>query len=706
MKPMKKLLLAAVLSGVCIPSFAQSVLSLEDAVIGRWTKYRTENLSNLQWQPESDSYSYIEADTLLRISSINGKNSTIAKSSLGLPELKRFPFINWTSKTDFQFKLKNSLYSYSTKSEKSEKVLSHDETGTHTDKSPDNAAIAYTIDNSLYIAKGDKSKIKVAESKEDGIVYGQAVHRFEFGISKGTFWSPDGSKLAFYRKDETMVKQYPIVHTNNRIAEVDMIRYPMAGETSHEVTLGIYNLKKKKTVYIKTGAPKDQYLTNIAWGPKGKYIYIAVLNRDQNHMKLNKYDVKTGKFVKTLFEEKQKTYVQPLHHMIFVPGADNEFLWRSERDGYNHFYRYNTDGKLLNQVSKGQWVVKDFIGFHNGDDFAVFTAYQNNALDQEIFVSPITNNQSSKLSKDPGVHHGQMNESGYILDSYSNMDSPRKIKIITADYQEVATILDAKDPFELVDLAQTELQTIKAKNGSEMNLRIIKPHDFDPNKKYPALLYVYNGPGVQLIQNSWLASANLWMHYLANQGYIVFTVDGRGSENRGMNFEQVTFRNLGHIEMIDQLTAVDHMKSTGYVLEDRVAVHGWSYGGFMTTSLMLNYPKVFTSGVGGGPVIDWKFYETMYTERYMDTPQSNPKGFKNTSLLDKVDQLEGKLMLIHGAVDDVVVWQHSLEFVRECVSKGVQLDYFAYPEHPHNVRGKDRVHLMRKVIDYIQTNNQ
>ncbi len=702
---MKKLLLAAILCGITLPSMAQNELNLEDAVIGRWTKYRTENLSNLQWQPETDNYSYIDSDTLLRITALDGTSNSITKSQLGLAELKRFPYINWTSKSDFQFGLKNTVYSYSTKTGKTETVLSHDATAANMDKSPTQKSMAYTVGNSLYIATDKKSKVKVAESDEEGIVYGQAVHRYEFGISKGTYWSPDGSKLAFYRKDESMVKQYPIVHTNNRIAEVEMIYYPMAGETSHEVTLGIYNLKKKKTVYIKTGEPKEQYLTNIAWGPKGKYIYIAVLNRDQNHMKLNQYDVKTGKFVKTLFEEKQKTYVQPLHPMIFIPGSDNEFLWRSEKDGFNHFYRYNTDGKLLNQVSKGNWVVKDFIGFHNGDDFVVFTAYQNNALNEEIFVSPVTNNQSSKATKEAGVHHGQMNKNGYIIDSYSNMESPRKIKIITADYKEVKTLLDAKDPFAVKDMAITELETIKADNGSELNLRIIKPNNFDPTKKYPALLYVYNGPGVQLIQNTYFASASLWMHYLANQGYIVFTVDGRGSENRGMGFEQVTFRNLGNVEMLDQLKAVDYMKASGYIIEDRIAVHGWSYGGFMTTSLMLKYPKAFTCGVGGGPVIDWKFYETMYTERYMDTPQSNPKGFESTSLLGKADQLEGKLMLIHGAIDDVVVWQHSLEFVRECVSKGVQIDYFAYPEHPHNVRGRDRIHLMRKVIDYIQINN-
>lgn len=706
MTPVKKLILAAFVTGFGFQSIAQEALSLEDAIIGRWTKYRAENLSNLQWQAGTDQYSYRNSDSTLLMTDLDGNTSQIALSELGIDGMKRFPYIHWSSEDEFQFTVKNKVYSHNLKKKSSEKLFEYDAQAANIEQSPADNAIAYTIGNDLYIATADKPKVKVAESEKDGIVYGQAVHRYEFGIFKGTFWSPDGSMLAFYRKDESMVKQYPIVHTDKRIAEVEMVRYPMAGETSHEVTLGIYNLKKKKVSYIKTEGPKDQYLTNIAWGPKGKYIYIAVLNRDQNHMKLNQYSVKTGKLVKTLFEEKQNTYVQPLHPMIFLPGSNDQFIWRSERDGHDHFYHYNTEGKMLNQVTKGKWAVADFIGFHQDDDFIVYTAFQENALEKHIFVSPVTNNRSSKLSKRPGVHGGKLNKNGLIIDTYSNLDSPNNIQIIDVSMNEVANLLEAKNPFASKTMAQTELTTIKADNGMDLNVRIIKPHDFDATKKYPALLYVYNGPGVQLIQNSWFASAPLWMHYLANQGYVVFTVDGRGSENRGVNFEQVIFRNLGHVEMIDQLKAVDHMKSLGYVEEDRIAVHGWSYGGFMTTSLMLNYPKVFTCGVGGGPVIDWKFYETMYTERFMDDPQSNPEGFEKTSLLNKVDKLEGKLMLIHGAIDDVVVWQHSLEFVRECVSQGVQLDYFAYPEHPHNVRGKDRIHLMQKVIDYIIENNK
>ena len=293
-----------------------------------------------------------------------------------------------------------------------------------------------------------------------------------------------------------------------------------------------------------------------------------------------------------------------------------------------------------------------------------------------------------------------------IIDSFNSLKNPGTIHIISSTGKVKQTLLESKDPFENTSIGHTEVYSIKAEEGTELNCRLIKPANFDASKSYPVLVYVYNGPGVQLITNSNLAGASLWMHYLANEhNYIVFTVDGRGSENRGRDFEQAMFRNLGAVEMRDQITGVEHLKSLGYVNENKIAVYGWSYGGFMTTNLLCTYPNVFTCGVAGGPVIDWEFYEIMYTERFMDTPETNPEGYKNTSLLNKAKDLKDDLLMIHGTQDDVVVWQHSLAFVQECVSQGVPLDYFPYPGHKHNVRGKDRVHLLTKIIDYIVENN-
>ncbi len=705
---MKKILISLIMC-LCSAALAQKdTLSLEDAILTRWSKFTPERISGLQWVKNSTEFCYTEDNKLIR-ENLDGTQKVLTLSELNnhLAEdsLSKFPRIQWIDKERFRFQKDSSFYIHDISKDHLEKLLSVDENAQHPEFSDKALALAYTLDNNLLIQDSKGIKHTITSDKNPNIINGQAVHRYEFGISKGTFWSSTGSYLAFYRKDESMVTDYPLVNTNSRIAETNNIKYPMAGMKSHHVTLGIYNLETKKTTYVKTGEPKEQYLTNIAWDPKDEYIYIAVLNRDQNHLKLNKYDAQTGNFIKTLFEEKHENYVQPLHPMIFIKGNDNEFLWRSERDGYDHFYRYTVEGELLNQVTKGKWVVKDFIAF--SDKSILITGTSNNALETQLFKSPINTSRSKRITKAEGMHRVQANSDGqFIIDIHSSLKNPRTTELIDHTGRSIRTLLQSKDPFENTEIAQTELYTIKSKNGSPLNCRMIKPADFDPSKTYPALVYVYNGPGVQLIYNTNLAAAPLWMHYLANEyDYIVFTMDGRGSENRGRDFEQEIFRNLGEIEMQDQLKGVEHLKSLDFIDSNRIAVHGWSYGGYMTTNLMCSYPNVFTCGVAGGPVTDWKFYEVMYTERYMDTPETNPVGYKNTSLLHKAKNLKEDLLMIHGAQDDIVVWQHSLTFVRKCIEEGIQLDYFPYPNHPHNVRGKDRVHLMRKVIDYIIDHN-
>lgn len=705
---MRTILLSITLSIYAITFAQKETLSLDDAILGRWSKFAPERINGLQWVKDTDKYCYTEGNSLI-IEALNGESQQIELSEInthfGEDSLGRFPRINWMGSDSFRFRNGPSYYIYNIINKTLEKLFQFDEKAQHAEFSDAAIALAYTLENNLYIQDSKGRTHQVTSDNNPNIINGQAVHRYEFGISKGTFWSNNGHNLAFYRKDESMVSDYPLVNTDARVAEANIIKYPMAGMASHHVRLGIYNLKARKTIYLNTGKPKEQYLTNISWGPNDEFIYIAVLNRDQNHMKLNKYDVKTGEFVSTLFEEKHEKYVQPLHPMTFVEGNDQEFLWRSERDGYDHIYRYSIDGTLLNQVTKGKWVVKDLIAFD--ESHIIITGTHNNALETQVYRSSLESPKSSMISKENGVHRVQASSNGkFLLDSYNSLENPGTIELINSKGDPKKTLLQSRDPFENTELGQTELYTIKAEDGTKLNCRMIKPSNFDKNKKYPVLVYVYNGPGVQLIFDTNLGAASLWMHYLANnQDYIVFTVEGRGSENRGREFEQVTFRNLGEVEMRDQLKGVEHLKSLKYIDENRIAVHGWSYGGFMTTNLMCTYPDVFTCGIAGGPVIDWKFYEVMYTERFMDTPQTNPEGYENTNLLNKVKNLKGDLLMIHGTDDDVVVWQHSLAFVQKCVEEGVQLDYFPYPGHPHNVRGKDRVHLMRKVIDYVIDHN-
>ena len=694
---------------LCTHAFSQKqTLTLEQAIMGRWSKFNSERLNNLQWISGTNLFCYIEENSLM-IENQEGpvKNIHLSKINkfLAKDSLSTFPPVNWLNESDLRFTHNQTIYLYDSEKNSLTDWGSYPKSGQNFEFSNKAMALAYTQENNLFIQDSNGKTHRINSEENPNTVCGQAVHRYEFGISKGTFWSNSGNYLAFYSKDESMVTDYPLVNTSGRIAEANIIKYPMAGMNSHHVSLGLYNLKTEETVFVQTGEPKEQYLTNICWGPDDKFIYIALLNRNQNQMKLNQYDAKTGSFLRTLFEETHENYVQPLHPMLFIEDRSGEFLWRSERDGFDHFYRYNIQGDLLNQVSKGKWVVKEFLAF-NGNEI-LFTGTSKNGLETHIFKSPLDSSRSAMISKKEGIHSPQANKQGdLILDSYNSIKNSGSVDLINSNGKKIKNLLQSKDPFENTLLGKTELFSIKTQDNTLLNCRMIKPNDFDPNKKYPCLVYVYNGPGVQLIYNSNLAAASLWMHYMANEyDYIVFTIDGRGSENRGQEFEQAIFRNLGQIEMLDQLLGVNHLKSLKYIDPNKIAVHGWSYGGFMTTNLLCSYPDVFTCGVAGGPVINWKFYEVMYTERFMDTPEINPEGYKNSNLLNKAKNLKNDLLIIHGTQDDVVVWQHSLAFVEKCVSAGIQIDYFPYPGHTHNVRGKDRIHLMRKIIDYIVDHN-
>lgn len=690
-----------------ITLFSQKELTLSDAILKRWTDFYPERISNLEWQKNRDFYSYIKDNCLLIFDEKNNLIDQVCIDELNsIKGISNFPNINWVSDHSFKFEYKNQIFLFNIKrGRKPVLYLKHNKNALNKDYNFNRNLLAYTFDNNLFIANSD-TNFQVNKS-EKNISYGEVVHRYEFGIYKGTFWSPNGNKLAFYKNNQKKVESYPLLINSDTTLKVQEIKYPMSGGMSEYVEIGIYDIDTRKTIYLQTGASKDHYLTNICWGPSGKYIYVAILNRDQNHLKLNKYDAVSGLYLKTLLEEKDEKYVHPLHPMIFL---DNEkFLWRSEKDGYDHFYLYNHRGKVIKKVTNGNIVVKDYLGYKN--DNIYFSAYSQDGLDVHLYSFSL-NEKKKKAQKNltsnfPGVHKFKISPSGkFFIDEFSNLKLPRITQIIDKKGQLVHKLLDAKNPLSEFNIGSTDLIKISTDNNIVLNTRLIKPYDFDENKKYPVLIYVYNGPQIQLLTNSWLANSPLWMYYMANQDYLVFTIDGRGSENRGKDFEQIIFKNLGNIEMEDQIKGYNYLQSLKYVDVDRIALHGWSYGGFMTTNLLLSYPDLFTCGVAGGPVTDWSLYEVMYTERYMETPFQNPDGYDNTNLNKKVESLSSDLLMIHGLIDDIVVVQHSLNFLEKCIDANIPIDYFLYPKHPHNVRGKDRLHLMEKVLKYIIKNNE
>ena len=567
-------------------------------------------------------------------------------------------------------------------------------------------ATAYIEDHQLFVVDGQGKKHQLSTDGSREIVYGKPVHRNEFGIEKGTFWSPDGQRLAFYRMDQSMVTDYPQVDIFPREASYEPDKYPMAGMTSHKVTVGIYDLQTDKTIYLQAGDPTDRYFTNIAWSPDNKTIYMFELNRGQNDCRLVSYNAVTGEKIAELYRETSDQYVEPMHPIQFLPWDDTKFIMQSQKDGYNHLYLFDKSGKELKQITNGKWVVLDVVGFNTKTKSVLILSNESNPLNSNLWTVEIKSGNRRLMGKGIGVaQSAQPSATGQMVAlKLSSSNHPRIIDVInTNGGGKVTELLDAEDPWKDYQQPIFTSGYITAADGkTDLYYRMVKPHDFDPNKKYPTVVYVYGGPHAHLVDASWQYASRTWETYMAQKGYIVFILDNRGSENRGRDFEQATFHQLGQIEMQDQMKGVDFLSKQPYVDMDRLGVHGWSFGGFMTISLMLNYPDVFKVGVAGGPVIDWKWYEVMYGERYMGTPQDNPEGYAKSSLIDKAKNLKGKLQIITGYNDNTVVPQHCLSFLDACVKAGTQPDFFAYPGEEHNMRGHASVHLHERITQYFE----
>ncbi len=673
------------------------------------------SLKQLKWIPGSNEFTYVDnkASALMKENVKNDKTERIISLSelnekvkdAGADSLFSFPDVEWISENNIRFWDNKKLLTYNQGTKILSVVNSVPGDAENIDVA-DNNNVAYTIKNNLFISVNGKS-LPVTNDSEKWIVNGQSVHRDEFGIFKGTFWSPTGNYLAFYRMDETMVTDYPVIDWMVRPAKVDIIKYPMAGMTSHEVTVGVYNIKTGQTSWMKTGEPKDHYLTGVTWSPDEKNIYIGILNRDQNHLKEIKYDAASGDSLKTLFEERNNKYVHPMHGPIFIKGKNNEFIWFSERDGWDHLYLYNTEGRLLKQLTKGQWVVTNFSGFDKSGKNIFFTATKESPVERHFYELNLRSGGMKRLTNDAGTHNVLKNDEGnYFLDRFTSLSVPNEVLLVNDNGKILRNIYKAENPLKDYNIGQTKIFTLKSSDGYDLYCRMIFPpvRQTDTTKIYPVLVYVYGGPGIQLITNRWLGGASLWLNYMAEQGYIVFTLDNRGSANRGLAFEQETFRHLGTKEIGDQKLGVSYLKSLKYVDGKRMGVFGWSYGGFMATSLMTRTPDLFEAGVAGAPVIDWSYYEVMYTERYMDTPQTNPEGYSESSLLNYVKDLKGKFLMVQGTSDVTVVWQHTMLYTKKAADLGIQMDYFPYVGHVHGVRGIDVYHLYDKITTFFNTN--
>ena len=699
---------------LAITSQAQlKTFSLDEAVMQQNRAFRADKLLGFQWIPNTNKYVYYTdaGSKMMSASTTDSKakelvSLTEVNSALGT-KLKSFTGLEWIDASTVIISENGKYYSYSLTSKSGKMIQEVSDSAENQTFDTAKQNLAFTEKNNLYFLNKNKEKIAVTNETNEGIVSGQSIARNEFGINNGIFWSPKASYLAFYQKDQSEVADYPLLDITETPGKLVNLKYPMIGQKSEKPRVGIYNLTTSKTVYI---APKsgvaDDYLTNLSWSSDEKYVLIAELNRAQNDMNLNVYDANSGAFVRTILNEKNPNWVEPEHDAFFPSATSNNFVWFSEKNGFQNLYYYSIDGKLIKKLTANKFPAKEIIGANPTGTEIYFKATGENPTNMLVYKVDLKGKQTL-ITKDEGVHAVSISTDGnWFFDEYSNHSTPSK-SLVYDKKLKATTLLESKNKYEGYQIGTADIKTIKAADGTtDLYTRLIKPSNFDPNKKYPVMVYVYGGPHAQMITNSFLDGANLWMYWMAEQGYLVFTVDNRGSDNRGFAFESVIHRRVGVNEMDDQLKGVDYLKSLPYVDANRLAVHGWSFGGFMTTSLMLRKPDTFKVGVAGGPVTDWKYYEVMYGERYMDTPAENQKGFDEASTLNYVNNLKGKLLLIHGTNDDTVVMQQNFALIKKFVEAQKQVDFFAYPMHKHNVLGKDRVHLMTKVLNYIIDNNK
>ena len=702
---MKRVVFVVIGIGMALSLAAQDkLMSMEEAVVGYHLRPQSKSLL---WQGKSHNYTYVDGAVLMGEDAATGEKREIMTAGdlnriLGV-ELRGFPPFSWLDENTLRIQRPGKSYRVDVVSKALVSESSFPADAANITCSPQGTCYAYTLDNNLYYMDATGRSVAVTADNDPAKVNGQTVSRNEFGIEGGIFWSPDGKKLAFYQKDESRVSTFPLLDITTRTGSLKEIKYPMAGMPSEEVKLGVYDVASGNTAFLDvTDFDQERYLTNITWSPQSDLLYVQVLNRGQDHLKLNTYNAFTGEHIATLFEEKAKTYVEPQHPIVFTDESGKRFIFTTNnRDGYFSLYLHDASGKLIKRLTPVNADVR-FVAIDPAGKYIYYTSSEVSPVEMHLFRVELKNGKRTRLTGEKGWHSVALSgDCSYFLDNYSSMEVPRIIQVADNTGKVARQLLAAEDPLAGYATGEVTLGTIKADDGEELYYRLIKPVHFDPAKKYPVIHYVYGGPHLQLVTDSW-NSLRMWEMYMAQQGYVVFVMDNHGTPNRGKAFEEVIHRQCGQQEMLDQVKGITWLKSHPWVNANRIGVHGWSYGGFMTITLITNYPDIYKVGVAGGPVIDWKWYEVMYGERYMDTPEENPEGYEKTSLIHKAKELKGKLLICQGMVDPVVVVEHSFSFIRECIKNNVQVDYFPYPCAEHNVMGRDRIHLMQKVTNYFE----
>ena len=580
----------------------------------------------------------------------------------------------------------------------------------HATLSPAGNTIAFVKENNLFYRdlETEKTTQITFDGENNKIINGSGdwVYEEEFVLVRAFEWSPDGKEIAFVRFNESEVPEFSMdMFQQNLYPSQYRFKYPKAGEKNSEVSLHVYNLKKDDVGNVDLSNYQSYYIPRITWAESGRVV-ATVMNRLQNHLQLvNVYskDLSTG----LLFEEKAEAYIEVNDYLTFTSNGD--FIWVSEMDGYRHIYMYDEKGNKIRQITDGDWEVTDVYGLDAKEKNIYFQAAATSPINREIYSVSLRGGKMKTLTSRTGTNRASFSKSkDYFINYYSNSNNPQEVTLLTSKgklVRELEMNKEYKERLEKYNLSKVERFGFSTEEGTDLAGYMIKPQDFDPNKTYPVFMYVYGGPGSQTTQNSWGGSNYFWFQMLAQQGYIVVSVDNRGTGARGRDFRTVTYQELGKYETEDQIATAKYLASLDYVDGERIGIFGWSYGGYMSSLCLSKGADYFKAAIAVAPVTNWRYYDTIYTERYMRTPQENEIGYDDNSPINHVDKMRGSYLLVHGSADDNVHYQNTMEMVRQLVEADVEFDMFVYPDKNHGIYGGNtRLHLYRKMTNFITEN--
>ncbi len=704
---------------VTYTSYAQEkIINLEEIWGGA---FRTEGMDVLRSLKNGKQYAVLNFDRETRSSSVDKYDySTLQKvgtivSSQDLEEIQYFTSYTF-SKDESKLILATNVtpiyrrsrlgtyYVYDTAT-KQLQLISENKIQEPT-FSPDAKYVAYGFENNLYVkdlTTGVTTQI-TSDGEKNKIINGITdwVYEEEFGFVRAFDWNKEGSKIAFIRFDETDVPEFSMdVYGDGLYPTQQTFKYPKAGEKNAEVSLHIYDIITGKTTNIDLG--EVYYIPRIKWTNDANTLSVQVMNRHQNHLRLLFVNALNGE-VKTVMEEKDDAYIDVTDNLTFL--NDNSFLWTSEKDGFNHIYHFSKTGELIRQVTKGPWEVTSFYGFNPKNGRVYYQSTEQGSINRAVYTIGINGKGKKLLTPSVGTNHATFSaDYTYFINSFSNATTPYTYSLHSGkDGEKLKEIVNNNALLEKLSeykISPKEFSTITV-NGNELNMWMIKPADFDPNKKYPLFMYQYSGPGSQQVSNRWMGTNDYWYQMLAQQGYIVVCVDGRGTGYKGAEFKKVTYKQLGKYEVEDQIAAAKQLGALPYIDESRIGIWGWSYGGFMSSNCILKGNDVFSMAIAVAPVTNWRFYDTIYTERYMQTPQENPEGYDDNSPINHVDKLKGAYLLIHGTADDNVHVQNTMQMIEALVQANKQFDMAIYPDKNHGIYGGNtRLQLYTKMTNFI-----